>query len=175
MKRILLALGLWLSLVGSAFAQCIGVSGIGSVPVVGVTCDSEPVVATYSAAAIGLVTAASATDIACLTGSATKVVRIQRIRVSGTAGSIRALPILITKHTSANTAGTPATGTALPVPYRLVSTDPAPTATTTSWTANPTINDSTPGLIGVEIVALNLVGTPVGPVVGAIMDWETRR
>jgi hypothetical protein len=52
-----------------------------------------------------------------------------------------------------NTLGTPATGTALPVPYAVDSNDAAPKATTTAYTANPTINDATPGLID----AANLV------------------
>jgi hypothetical protein len=106
---------------------------------------SEPYVPTFVANGYGIVPAASATDIACITGSATKVVRVQSVRVSGTAGTLVTLPIIITKHTVANTGGTPAVTTALPAPNSLdttLATTASATATTTAYTANPTV-DST--------------------------------
>lgn len=153
MKRLLLAIALLLALPGLASAQCVGVGGVNTVPQTGVSCRSEPTVDTYSATGIAIVPAAAATDIACITGSATRIVRLQSIRVSGT-GTAITIPIVIAKHATANTGGTAATGTALPAPYALDSTDLAATATTTAYTANPTITDSTPGLIDVQFLGL---------------------
>lgn len=171
MKKLLLALGLLLGSALGANAQCIGVGGINSVPQIGVTCSSESTVDTYSATSIGLVPAASATDIACITGSATRIVRIMSIRVGGSAGTLVSLPVVITKHASANTGGTAALTTALPVPYRIDSTDAAPTATTTAYTANPTIADAAPGLIDAAQTTLNVTTAAGG--VPTLFSWLT--
>lgn len=163
MKRILLTFALlcW-GLVAPAMAQCIGVGGVNSVPQTGVSCLSESTINTYTATAIGLVPAASATDIACITGSATKVTRVLAVRVSGSAGTLVSTPVVIVKRASANTGGTPATGTALPMPYRVDATDAAPTATTISYTANPTIVDTSPGLIDAATASFAVTTTAGG-------------
>lgn len=153
MKRILLTLALVGGLSSPAFAQCVAVGGVNSVPQVGVNCLSEPTVDTYAATGIAIVPAASATDIACITGSATKIIRVQVIRVVGT-GTAITIPVVITKHASANTGGTATTGSAIPVPYALDSTDAAASATTVAYTANPTIADSTPGFIDTQFLGL---------------------
>lgn len=163
MKRLRLLL-LALALVGAsapAFAQCVS-TGVNTVPTVGQNCLTESTIDTYAATSIGLVPAASATDIACITGSATRTVRVLSVRVSGSAGTLVSLPVVLVKRASANTGGTPATSTALPVPYRLDSSDAAPTATTTAWTANPTIVDSSPGLLDAAIVTFNVTTTTGG-------------
>lgn len=157
MKRFLIGLawvglGLTLSL-ASASAQCIGVGGVNTVPQVGISCPSEPNVDSFAATGVAIVPAASATDIACITGSATRVVRVQAVRVVGT-GTAITIPVILSKHATANTGGTAATGTALPVPYPLDSIDAAATATTTAYTANPTITDSTPGLMDIQFLGL---------------------
>lgn len=163
MKRILLALGLVGALLAPASAQvttfgggCVAANGVNSVPRSGVSCPSDSIAPTYAATSIGLVPASGATDVACLTGSATTVVRLQGVRVSGTAGTLVSLPVVITKHASANTGGTLATSTALPVPYKYDTQNPAPTATTAAWTVSPTIADSTPGILDAGIVTLNV-------------------
>lgn len=153
MKRFLLALGLLLWLAAPATAQCVGVGGIVTVPQTGLDCLMEPTVDTYSATGVGIVPAAAATDVACISGSATRIVRVQSIRVGGT-GTAITVPVLLMKHVTANTGGTAATGTALPVPYALDSTDAAPTATTTAYTANPTITDAAPGIMDVQFLPL---------------------
>lgn len=168
-KLLSIAAFIWLTGLGGAFAQttggCVGVGGINSVPQPGVTCASESNVNTYSATSIGLVPAASATDIACISGSATQVVRVMAIRVGGSAGTLVSTPLVILKRASANTGGTLATSTALPVPYRVDSTDTAPTATTSAWTANPTIVDTSPGILDASAVTFNVTtaagGVPV--------------
>lgn len=173
MRKLLLSLGLLLGLCGAASAQCVAVGGVNSVPQVGVNCLSEPTVDTYGATGIGIVPASSATDIACITGSATKVVRVQAIRVSGSAGTLVNVPVVITKHATANTGGTAALTTALPVPYTFDTTDAAVSATTTAYTANPTIADVAPGLIDAGVLVLSATGTLAGNT-GTLFDWSGR-
>lgn len=164
MKRLLLAIGFWLGLTALASAQCVSSAGVNTVPTVGQNCLTESTIDTYSATSIGLVPAASATDIACITGSASRIVRVLSVRVSGSAGTLVSVPVVLVKRASANTGGTLATSTALPVPYKLDTTDAAPTATTSAWTANPTIVDTSPGLLDVANVTFNVTtaagGTP---------------
>lgn len=156
MKRILLTLGLWLGLTGLACAQgCIGGgSSVNTVPTPGLNCLLESTINTYAATSVALVPASAATDLYCITGSATQVVRVLSVKVGGTAGTAVSTPFILTKHASANTGGTAATGNALPVPYKIDANDPTVTATTTAYTANPTISDSTPGLIDAAMVSL---------------------
>lgn len=154
MKRLLLSLGLLLGLLAPAGAQCIGVGGVNTVPQVGVACLSEPSIDSYSAAGFGIVPAASATDVACITGSSTRVVRVRWVRVSGTAGTLVTLPVLLNKHSVANTGGTAAVTTALPVPVPLDSVDAAATAATTAYTANPTI-DATAVQLDARVISFN--------------------
>jgi hypothetical protein len=72
MKRIAMAAGAILLLVGAALAQ------VNTVPQIGV--DTAIVKQnTYSAVSIGLVPAASATDIFCISGSSTKAISINPI------------------------------------------------------------------------------------------------
>lgn len=163
-RKLLLAFALLGGFALPASAQCVSAGGVNTVPTVGQNCLTESTIDTFGATSVGLVPAASATDIACITGSATRVVRVLSVRISGSAGTLVSLPVLVTKHASANTGGTAATSTALPVPYRLDTTDQAPTATTTAYTANPTIADAAPGIIDGGIVTFNVTtvagGTP---------------
>lgn len=153
MRRILLSLGLLLGFAFSAQAQCISVGGVNNVPQPGMACLSEPSVTSYVATGIAIVPAASATDIACITGSATKTVRVELVRVVGT-GTAITIPVVLAKRASANTGGTATTGGAIPVPYALDSTNAAATATTVAWTANPTIVDTTPGVTDIQFLGL---------------------
>lgn len=159
MKRLLLALGLlWLG-VASATAQCVAVGGVNSVPQTGVVCSQESTVPTYVATGVGIVPGTAPTDVACLTGSATKIVRLKRVGLSGTAGTAINILAILKKNASADTGGTAAVTTALPVPYPLDSTFPAVSATSISYTANPTINDTTPGVIGAKNLFLPVTST----------------
>lgn len=173
MRKTLLSLAILLSLATTASAQCVAVGGVNSVPQPGVSCSSEPSVATFAATSVALVpVAAGATDFFCIAGSATRVVRIQRIRISGTATTIVTVPVLIMKHASLDTGAASATGTQIPIPYAHDSNNAAATATTRAWiTANPTITDAAPGIIGSSNLQLNLpaaVGTSV------LFDFESR-
>ena len=175
MRKALLIVGFLLGLSAPAWAQvpCVGVGGVNSVPQVGVTCNQEPAINTYAATSVGLVPASAATDIACIAGKANVVMRIQAIGVNGS-GTAISVPVLIKKNASLDTGGTPATSTALPVAYPLDSGYSASNATLIAYTANPTINDTTPGII--DSGNLGLVATTVGAAVqtGVLFDYSRR-
>lgn len=173
MRKLLLALPFLLAATLGANAQCVAVGGVNSVPQTGVNCPSESAIPTYAATSVALVpVAAGATDFFCIAGSATKVVRLQEIRVYGTATTIVTVPLLVMKHTSLDTGAASAVGTQIPVPYTLDSSNVAVTATTRAWiTANPTIVDSAPGIIGSANLQLNLPAAVSTP---ALFDWKER-
>lgn len=164
MKKLLVALGLLVGLSVSAQAQCVAVGSVNNVPQPGIVCLNEPLMNSFAASGYGIVPASSATDIACITGSATKVVRVQSVRISGTAGTLVTLPVLLNKHTVANTGGTAAVTTALPVPVSLDTgtvTTAGATATTTAYTANPTV-DATALQVDAKTVSFNVTSALVG-------------
>ena len=94
-----------------------------------------PFPATYAAAVTGLVTAASATDVFTITGSATKLIKITRINIDGTTTAAATISIQLIKRSTANSAGTSTTPAA--VPYD--SSSSAATAVVRAYTANPTL------------------------------------
>lgn len=91
----------------------------------------------YAAATTNFTSATSATDVARIVGSATKTVRIKKIRISGrtTSGSPVACIIRLIKRSTANTGGTSVAATVVPFD----SNSPAGTATVNHYTANPTL------------------------------------
>lgn len=124
--------------VASTGANCTATNASGCAARVGVdkalAVNIEGRRATYRATVTGLVPAASATDIAYINGSATKTVRVTRIVVSGTAGTHVNTPIILVKRSTANSGGTCAAATNVP----LDSSNAAATAVVNSCTANPT-------------------------------------
>ncbi len=157
MKRSLLALALVGALSAHAFAQ------VNVVPQTGVTFGYIPK-ATFSAAFIGLVPPASATDTICLAGSATKVIKLQSIRLSGSAGTLVSLPITLIRRASVATGGTAASTTANPANTisKRDTTTGAATAVPISYTAVPTITDSAPTYL--DSAELTLAVTSAGVV-----------
>jgi len=89
---------------------------------------------TYSACATSLAAVNLATDLFTISGSATKLVKVVRISITGISTGGNMAPITLLKRSTANTGGTSATITSVPH----LSTDPAATAVVTSYTANPT-------------------------------------
>lgn len=174
MKKLLLSLSFLLGLAVSAQAQCIAVGGVNNVPQPGMACLSEPVEATYVASGIGIVPAASVTDLACISGGAGVTVRVQAIRLSGTAGTTLVVPAVILKRATADTGGTSAATTALPVPSRIDSTNAAAVATTIAYTANPTINDSSPLIVDVANLILSTTAAGTSPSPFTLFDWTNR-
>lgn len=118
----------------------------------------------YEVAITGLVPAASATDLVQIIGSATTIVAIRRIRVSGKAGTAITVPVTLAKRSTANTGGTATT----PTPTPLDSADAAATAVASFYTVNPTTGTET-GIVGARDVTLNV--TTLGGVAG---EWDLR-
>lgn len=163
MKRLLLALALALGVV-PALAQ------VNVVPQTGVTFGYVPKV-TYSAGFIGLVPAASATDVICLAGSATKTVTLQMVRLSGSAGTLVSLPITMVRRVAVDSGGTAASTTANPA-NTIAKRDtnfPTATAVPISYTANPTINDTSPTYMA--SAQLTLPVTSAGVVINPL-EWR---
>jgi hypothetical protein len=126
--------------------------------------------ATYSAASIGLVTVTGATDVFTLTGSGTKTVRVTRVSVSGTIQTAaQYVDINLVKRSTADTAGTSATPTVVP----LDSTDGAGTAVATSYTANPTLGTGVGPIRAVRYFAA-LTGTPASLSSPVEFNFSTR-
>lgn len=165
MRKLILASLAWLGLIASAFAQ------VNVVPASGLITSilRNP---SYTATAVGLVPAASATDIFCISPGTTRNISIRRITIAGTAGTAITTPFLVYRRVSLDTGGTPATGIALPVPVPNYPGDPASTATLTAYTANPTIVDSSPSLMNAMLVDLP-VTTAAGGNITASATWGT--
>lgn len=170
MKRLLLASALGLGLLAPASAQ------INTVPQIGLTTGYLPKV-TYSSAFIGLVPPASATDEVCITGSASKVVRVVRIVIGGSAGTLVQLPVTVVKRATADTGGTLATTTANPgVTTQIASRDTGQASNTSasavlaSYTAVPTINDAAPVYIDSANMALSVTTAVTAPAM-TVFDW----
>jgi hypothetical protein len=90
---------------------------------------------TFSAGVLGMTLAANPTDIFCVQGSATKIVKVKRFDLSGlTSVALATVAMQIVKRSTANTGGT-ATN---PTPVAHDSQDPVSTATVLAYTANPT-------------------------------------
>lgn len=162
MKKLFLSFALLLGLCVGAQAQCIGVGGINNVPQPGIVCAQDSVVASYSVTSIGIVPAAAPTDIFCLTGSATRTVRVKQVRVTGTAGTAINITTYLMKHTVANTGGTAASteATGLPTIVQTDSSLAAVSATATAYTANPTI-DATRTFFSAQTMLLPVTSTAV--------------
>jgi len=171
MKKLLLvsaALGL--------LALCPASAQINAVPQIGLTTGYLPKV-TYSSAFIGLVPPASATDEVCIAGSATKVVRVVRMVIGGSAGTLVQLPVTVVKRATADTGGTIGTTTANPgITTQIASRDTGQAANTSasavlvSYTAVPTINDAAPVYIDSANMALSVTSVATQPAM-TIFDW----
>ena len=169
MKNLLLSTALLLGLSAPAFAQ------VNTVPQQGLGIGYVPKV-TYSSAFYGLVPGASATDVVCIAASASRTVRLQRIEIGGT-GTAVSLPIQLVRRASLDSGGTAASTTANPgVTTQIASRDTtlatnlSATATLISYTAVPTINDTSPVYIDSNL--LGVVATTVGsPTPMSIFDF----
>ncbi len=164
MKRFLLALALTLGLLAPASAQ------VTVTPQVGPT-TAYLLRSSYSAAFIGLVPAASTTDLICISGAAGKTIRLQNIKISGS-GTAISIPVTVLRRASLNTGGTAASTTANPantISKRDTGNSTA-TAVLIAYTANPTIVDSAPTYI--ESQQLGVVATTVGVIgVQTVFDF----
>lgn len=157
-RKLLLGTVAGFALVSAALAQ-------NTVPQVGVNTATIRE-QTYTAVSLALVPAASATDVFCISGSSSKIVAIRKIVITGTAGTLVSLPFTLVRRTSLDTGGTAATGSAAPVASPHNSTNGAATATLIAYTANPTINDSSPRYLRSQILTLptTAAGVTITPI-----------
>ena len=133
---------------------------------------------TYSSAFFGLVPPASATDEVCIAGSASKVVRVDRIAIGGSAGTLVSLPVTVVRRATVDTGGTAATTTANPgVTTQIASRDTGQspntgaTATLISYTAVPTINDTSPVYLDSATMTLPTTAAGTNPIM-TVFDWS---
>ena len=166
MKRLLTSTLIWLAAASAALAQ------VNVVPQTGVVSGYSPK-QTYSAVWIGLVPAASTTDLICISGSATKTISVHQIKLSGSAGTTLSLPVTVLRRTSLNTGGTAASTTANPANTigKRISTNANATATLISWTANPTIVDTSPTYLDSAQIAISLT-TMATVSIPVTFDWS---
>ena len=172
MKRVLItlgALGLAASLSALALAQApVGSAGVGSVPAPGLITGFQNYTQTYTAGYIGLASASSATDVVCIAGSATKTIAVTKIQLSGTSSTLVTLPITLVRRTSVDTSGTAASTTANPANNiaKHDTNNATATAVPISYTANPTINDSSPTYLQTANVTMPVTtaGTSIVPI-----------
>lgn len=117
---------------------------------------------TYSAATGAFVAANLATDIAVITGSASKTVRVFGVRITGTQTTGGIVNVFLIKRSADNTGGTSAAIT--PVPHD--SSNAAATAVVRSYTANPTGLGTAVGNVRIEKVDLGAVTA-----LGETLEW----
>src|SRR6267142_3149711 len=124
--------------------------------------------ASYSAVFIGLAPAASTTDLFCIAASPSKTVRLQNIKISGSAGTTLSLPVTILRRATVDTGGTPASTTANPANTiaKRDGSNPTATAVLIAYTANPTITDASPTYLdsmqlAVSLTTMATVGLPI--------------
>jgi hypothetical protein len=160
-------------IIGAALAALFSTTAIAQVNVVPQVGVSSAVITrnTYSSVALALPPAASATDIACIAGSSTKTVYVDKITISGTAGTLVSAPFTLVRRASVDSAGTAGTTTANWANNIAKNDTSAPTATATliSYAANPTINDTAPDYIASDYLTLPVTsaGTSIDPIVWA--------
>ena len=123
---------------------------------------------TYSASATNITVAATATDVFTITGSATKTIRIFKIRLSGVQTTSGLVSVLMLKRSTANTAGTPAASPAVPHD----SNNAAATATVVSYTANPTIGTLVGNIRSDKFLVTTPTATSTQP--GLLYDFGNR-
>ena len=88
---------------------------------------------TFRYTAVDITPVATATDVLALKGSATKVIRVTRAAILGSATAASIYDLYLTKRTTANTGGT----STAPTPSKSDSLDADATATLALYTANP--------------------------------------
>lgn len=124
---------------------------------------------TYSSSFFGLVPVVTiGTDQVCISGSATKTVRVQSIKIWGTTATApQAVPISLVRRASLDTGGTAAATTANPgITTQISKRDtsyPAATAVLVSYTAAPTITDAAPTYIDTQLLSMPIVTSVMAP------------
>jgi hypothetical protein len=130
--------------------------------------DTEGRKATYSAAISAYAPYATAQDILAISGSATKVVRVTRLEVSGRATASNQLDVQVLVRSTANSGGTPTTLT--PVPHD--SNNGTVTASVVTYGAAPSAGALT-GVVRSAQINMSATGSG-GAAVPQDWDFTTR-
>lgn len=171
MKKTLLLLGvsLWVLAQGPAPAPAQTSNpgcGVNTVPQVGVQCATIKL-PTYSTTALGLTPASSATDVFCIGSSPSKNVSIKEIDISGYATTAVTNHVVVLRRQQLNTGGTIASSTASAGANVAVNvtSNPSPfTAQVSSYSANPTIVDTSPTYLRSYYLSTPLSTAVINPV-----------
>lgn len=133
----------------NALAQCPGINCVFNqviaIPVDGIR-------NTYGSTRQAFAPASSATDIAQLCGSSSKLIRVTKITFGGRATAVTSGDLILVKRSTANTGGTSTTPTK--VPYD--ASAGAAAATFTAYTANPTLGTSLGSVLSQQFTLANL-------------------
>lgn len=154
-----------LGIIASALAASAALAQVNVVPSVGLT-TGYLAKQTFSSAFFGLVPVTAGTDVVCIAGSATKAIRVQQIKIWGTAATaVQTLPLTLLRRVSVDTGGTAATTTANPGVTTQISKREAGNGTATavliSYTASPTIVDTAPTYIDSQLLTMPIVTSAV--------------
>jgi len=105
---------------------------------------------TYSVVAPDVATAASATDVVCISGSATRTVVLKKILLAGSTTNATTVSthVNIVKRSTANTGGTSTTPAIVPHD----SQNAAATAVVRAYTANPTTGTLVGNIAGMQMI-----------------------
>ncbi|MGH6836821.1 MAG: hypothetical protein ACREC9_15065 [Methylocella sp.] len=133
---------------------------------------ADGVKATYRYALLAFAPVATPTDIVVIQGSATKTIRVKRIKITGAATSAGNMPAQLIKRTSAGTLGS-AVLTAITT-AKHDTNDPAATAVvSTVGTANYTTLGTSAGGVGADRLQMAALATGVAAPV--VWDFATRQ
>lgn len=117
---------------------------------------SDSLLSTYAASG-EIVVAASATDIINIRGSASRLVKVRRIVLTGVNTTLLNVKIDVIRRSSANTGGTSTTTTVA----QNDTTDPAATAVVTTYTVNPTSLGASAGIIRSRSITASVTDPPI--------------
>jgi hypothetical protein len=126
MRRLGWTVAFSIALISAAFAQ-------GSSPSLPQYVTGNTGVNTYNGG-VSAAANSSAGDVYCIFGSATKIVKVKRISISGIASAAIINSVIVVKRSTADTGGTPTAVTLVPND----SANPAATATATVYATAPT-------------------------------------
>ncbi len=135
-------------------------SAIGTTGIAAVSTESSKT--TYSNGILAFTPAATPTDFWQIVGSATKIVRVTRISISGFATSAISVDVQLVKRTTASTGGTPTA----PTIAVNDSNDAAATAVVNSFAANPSPLGTTGGVVAAAKLNLGATGA------AGVITWD---
>lgn len=127
----------------------------GAASAVPVVASSDPAYSCF----IAVSTAASATDVITIQGSASKIVRIKKIRLQAVHSANVGVQAMFIKRSAADTGGTSSSATIAPRD----SADAAATAVVKSYTVNPSGLGAAVGTVDGAFLSANTAATPTIP------------